>query len=252
MSIPLADLVSYLDDYLKVGEVPDSPDALNGLQVEGASDIVRVAVAVDACLATIAGAALWGAEILLVHHGLFWGPKVPMTGASFRRFAALIRHRIGVYSAHLPLDVHPDVGNNVLLADGLGIEADGTFGESHGIPIGIHGTLTTERDALMARIGEVLDVEPKLMPYCLWQTSRVGVLTGAGASCIAAAAKVGIDTLVTGEGPHHTALDAEEHGMNVIHAGHYATETLGVKALGEHLVEQFGVETQFIDHPTGL
>ena len=252
MSISLADLVNYLDDYLQIGELPDSPDAINGLQVDGAADVRRVAVAVDACLATIAGAALWGADLLLVHHGLFWGPRRSLTGTLYRRFSALVRHRIGVYAAHLPLDVHPGVGNNAQLASALGIEIEGKFGDEHGIPVGVYGALDVDRDELVARIRKALDVEPKVLPYGLWQTSRVGIVTGGGGTLVAEAAAADIDTFVTGEGPHYTALDAEEYGMNVIHAGHYATETLGVKALAKHLEAEFGVETQFIDHPTGL
>jgi dinuclear metal center YbgI/SA1388 family protein len=252
MSIALTELVKYLDEYLRIREVPDSPNALNGLQVEGAADVRRIAVAVDACLATIAGAALWGADILIVHHGLFWGAKTPMTGTQYRRFAALVRHRIGIYSAHLPLDIHPEVGNNAQLAKAIDLPTDGIFGIAHGIEVGLHGPLSVDRDELIARLQATLGVKPRLLPYGLWQTSRVGVCSGGGGVLVADAARAGIDTFVTGEGPHHTALDAEEYGMNVIHAGHYATETLGVKALAEHLRSAFGVDTQFIDHPTGL
>jgi dinuclear metal center YbgI/SA1388 family protein len=252
MSVPLSELAGYLDDYLSINDISDSEHALNGLQVEGAPDIRRVAVAVDACLATIAGAALWGADLLVVHHGMFWGGEAPLTGMQFRRFAALVRHRIGIYSAHIPLDVHPVVGNNVQLAKALDIPMDGTFAKAHGLEVGVHGALDIDRDDLMDRIRDALGVEPRILPYGLWQASRVGIITGSGGAYIAEAAAADIDTLITGEGPHHTALEAEEYGMNVIHAGHYATETVGVKALARHLEEQFGVETEFIDHPTGL
>ncbi len=252
MTVALGDLVGYLDEYLRVREVPDSPDALNGLQVEGSPDVRRVAVAVDACLATIAGAALWGADLLLVHHGLFWGPKSPITGTHYRRFSALVRHRIGVYSAHLPLDVHPEVGNNVVLARGVGLEVQGTFAKKLGVDAGVYGALEVERDELVARIRQLLGVEPKVLPFGLWQISRVGIVTGGGGQLVKEAAEAGIDTFITGEGPHYTALEAEEYGMNVIHAGHYATETLGVKALADHLKVKFGLQTEFIDHPTGL
>ena len=252
MSVALTELVSYLDDYLRTAEVPDSEGALNGLQVEGVQDITRIAVDVDACLATIAGAALWGADLLIVHHGLFWGAKAPLTGMEYRRFSALVRHRLGVYSSHLPLDIHPEVGNNVRLAAELGVPVEGHFGISNGIEAGVHGSLDLDRNELVERLTSVLGVEPRVLPYGLWRTSRVGIVTGGGGTLVAEAAKADIDTLITGEGPHHTALDAEEHGMNVIHAGHYATETVGVKALAKHLEEQFGVETEFVDHPTGL
>lgn len=252
MTVALPDVVSYLDEYLRIAEVPDSPDALNGLQVEGSADVRRVAVAVDACLATIAGAALWGADLLIVHHGLFWGPKAQVTGTHYRRLSALVRHRIGVYSAHIPLDVHPEVGNNPVLARGVGLQVEGTFGDAFGIKAGVYGTLEVERDELVARLSRFLGVEPKLLAFGLWQASRVGIVTGGGGKLVKEAAEAGIDTFVTGEGPHYTALEAEEYGMNVIHAGHYATETVGVKALAEHLKGKFGLQTEFIDHPTGL
>ena len=252
MTVALGDLVSYLDEYLRIHEIPDAPDALNGLQVEGSPDVRRVAVAVDACLATIAGAALWGAELLIVHHGLLWGPKTPITGTHYRRFSALVRHRIAVYSAHIPLDVHPEVGNNVVLARGLGLEIQGTFGDTLGTDAGVFGALEVERDELVARLKRFLGVEPKVLPFGLWQTARVGIVSGGGGKLVKDAAEAGVDTFITGEGPHYSALDAEEYGMNVIHAGHYATETLGVRALADHLKAKFELQTEFIDHPTGL
>ena len=252
MSMPLMDLVAHLNEYLRVDEVPDAPDALNGLQVEGANEVRRVAVAVDACLASIAGAALWGTDLLIVHHGLFWGPKAPITGTQYRRVSALVRHRIGLYSAHMPLDVHPEVGNNAVLAEELGVEIEGTFGDYHGGPAGIIGKLSMDREELTAALEEILGVAPKLLAHGLWQTDRVGIITGGGGSLIKEAARAGVDTFITGESPHYAALEAEEYGLNVLLGGHYATETLGVKALADHLADEFGLETQFIDHPTGL
>ena len=246
------DLVGHLNEYLQVDTVPDAPDALNGLQVEGPSDIRRVAVAVDACLATIAGAALWGTDLLIVHHGLFWGPKVPITGTQFRRVSALIRHKIGLYSAHIPLDVHPECGNNAVFARELEMEVEGTFGEYQGGPAGLVGSLSMDREDLVIRVEEILGVTPKLLSHGLWRTDRVGIITGGAGSLVKAAAEAGVDTFITGEGPHYAALEAEEYGLNVILGGHYATETLGVKALADHLEDEFGLETQFIDHPTGL
>ena len=254
MSVPLGDFVSYLNEYLRIDEIPDSKEALNGLQVEGAADIRRVAVAVDACLATIAGAALWGADIMLVHPGLFWGPKAPWTGGQYRRFSALVRHRIGVFSAHLPLDLHPEIGNNMMLAKAIGLQVTGTFGRQNGVDVGIFGRLEVDRSDLVQRIETALEIDsvPHVLEHGLWQTSTVGIITGGGGRFVKEAAHAGIDTFITGEGPHFSALEAEEFGMNVIHAGHYATEKLGVKALAAHVADKFGVETQFIDHPTGI
>ena len=252
MGVLLTDLVNHLNEYLRVDDIPDYGNAHNGLQVEGPSEVSRIAVGVDACLATIAGAALWGTDLLIVHHGLFWEEQIPITGTRFRRVSALIKHRMGLYASHLPLDVHPVVGNGVVLARKLGLDVEGTFADHNGVDIGVYGKLVMERDELIGRLEDILEVNTRLLPHGLWETGRVGIISGAGGSEVVNAAKAGVDTFITGEAPHHAALEAEEYGMNMILAGHYATETLGVEALAEHLREEFDLDTQFIDHPTGL
>lgn len=248
----LTELVSYLDDYLRVREVPDYPEALNGLQVENGGNVTRVGAAVDLCEATIQLAATQGVDLLLVHHGLFWGGLRPLVGPRQRRVAGLVRHNIALYGAHLPLDRHPDVGNNTLLARALGVALRGEFGEHDGVPIGVWGELSLERGALQQKIAAVLGTVPRLMPFGPAAVQRVGIITGAGGSKIPDAAAAGLDTYITGEGPHHTFFDAEELGLNVFYAGHYATETTGVKALAEHLSVKFRIPWVFLDHPTGL
>lgn len=248
----LAELVRYLDDYLRVREVRDYPDALNGLQVENAGQVTRIGAAVDLCEATVRLAATQGVDLLLVHHGLFWGGVRPIVGPRQRRLAGLVRHNIAVYSSHLPLDRHPEVGNNTLVARALGVVLRGEFGMHEGVPIGVWGELSIDRAALQQKIAAALGSIPRLMPFGPGVVRLVGVLTGAGGSMIADAAAAGLDTYVTGEGSHHTFFDAEELGMNVFYAGHYATETAGVKALAEHVSTRFGVPWVFLDHPTGL
>jgi len=248
----LAELVTYLDTYLRVRDVADDPEAMNGLQVENDGDVTRVAVAVDACEAVIEEAARGGADLLLVHHGLFWGPRATVTGRVHRKLRTLIRSGIAVYSAHVPLDLHPDVGNNAVLARLLGVAATGWWGEYKGAPIGVVGSLEVEREEVTRRLRTHLGVEPRVVAGGPERTSRVGVITGAGGSMIRQAYSAGIDTFVTGEGAHYTFFDAEELGVNVFFAGHYATETVGVRALGEHLTAAFGLPAMFIDHPTGM
>jgi dinuclear metal center YbgI/SA1388 family protein len=250
--VHLSQLVSYLDDYLRVREVPDYPEALNGLQVENAGEVTRVGAAVDLCEATVQLAAAQGADLLLVHHGLFWGGLRPLVGPRQRRVAGIVRHNIAVYSAHLPLDRHPDVGNNAVLAGALGVVLRGEFGKHEGVPIGVWGELHTERAALQQKIAAVLGAVPRLMPFGPAAVRLVGIITGAGGSMIADAAAAGLDTYITGEGPHHTFFDAEELGLNVFYAGHYATEVAGVKALAEHVSAKFRIPWVFLDHPTGL
>jgi len=248
----LDDVVRYLDPYLQLSNVPDDARALNGLQVANSGRIELIAAAVDACQATIDAAATRGAGLLLVHHGLFWGGLEPLTGRHGRRIRKLIERDLAVYSAHLPLDCHPEVGNNPVLARSLGIRGFVPFGEYQGFRVGVMGDLSVPRHDLVSALARLLQTTPHLLPTGPAQVKRVGIITGAGASHIAEAKEAGADTLVTGEGPHHSYFDAEESGINVIYAGHYATETVGVKALAAHLSVRFQVPWEFLDHPTGL
>jgi dinuclear metal center YbgI/SA1388 family protein len=250
--VRLDEIAAYLDAYLRVREVPDYPEAMNGLQVENGGTVTRVAVAVDACGAVINEAARLGADLLLVHHGLFWGPSLPVTGRVYRKLRSLVDSGTAVYSAHLPLDVHPEVGNNVILAGLLGVPVTAWWGEYKGSPIGVAGDLAVDRQELASRLERQLGASPRLIAGGPVRTARVGVITGAGGSMIRQAHDAGIDTFVTGEGAHHTYCEAEELGLNVYYAGHYATETVGVRALGEHLAARFSLPWSFIDHPTGL
>jgi dinuclear metal center YbgI/SA1388 family protein len=246
-------LVSYLDDYLRVAdEVADAPEALNGLQVENSGEVTRLAAAVDMCEATVRLAAEQHADCLLVHHGLFWGGLRPLAGPAYRRVAGLIKGNIALYAAHLPLDRHPQVGNNAVLARLLEIKVRGEFGAYHGAPIGVWGEYSGKRDELSWSLTRTLGTAPRLLPFGPERLQRVGIVTGAGGSMIPQAAAAGLDTYVTGEGQHWTFFDAEELGINVYYAGHYATETVGVKALAEHLSKKFDLPWVFLDHPTGL
>jgi dinuclear metal center YbgI/SA1388 family protein len=246
------ELVAYLNDYLAVRDVPDWKEAYNGLQVEGSHETRRVAVAVDACIATIARAVAGGANMLIVHHGLFWGAKAPITGAYYRRLSLLIKNDLALYSCHTPLDAHPEVGNNHLLARMLGLEPTGLFGEHEGVPLGVWAETELSRDTFAARVREALGVSPRVIATGPETVRRVGIITGGAGSMIRDASEKNLDTFLTGEGAHHTYFEAEERELNLLYAGHYATETVGVRALGDHLRARFGLETFFIDHPTGL
>jgi dinuclear metal center YbgI/SA1388 family protein len=246
------ELVKYLDDYLRIRDVPDSKNAENGLQVENTGTVGQIAVAVDASLATIEEAARRGCNLLLVHHGLFWDGRLPIRTRRYRKLRTLLAHDVAVYSAHLPLDVHPEVGNNAVLARELGISADGTFGSFDGAPLGVMGTLETDREELGRRLEVLLGGTVRVIAGGPQSIRRVGVITGGGGGMIDAAVSAGLDAYVTGEGAHHTYFDAVEGGINVYYGGHYATETWGVRALAAHIEAKFGVPWEFIDHPTGL
>ena len=248
----LRELTAYLDGYLRISEVADDASALNGLQVDNSGTVERVAVAVDACQATIEAAVQLGAHLLLVHHGLFWGGLQPITGRHASRIRRLVEADVAVYSAHLPLDAHPEVGNNAELARMLGVTDPVPFGEYHEQVIGVAGSLAVPREELVRRLRDALGGDPHVIATGPDTVQRVGIVTGGGGSMIAQARDAGLDTYVTGEGAHHTYFDAEEWRLNVIYAGHYLTETVGVRALGRHLEQRFGLPWDFIDHPTGL
>lgn len=252
MATSLPEVTDYLDRFLRVAEVPDSANALNGLQVAADGPIHKLAVAVDATEASIAAAAGDGADLLLVHHGLFWDGNQPVTGPRYRRLRALIEADMALYSAHLPLDVHPEVGNNAVLARRLGVDVEGTFGDYKGMAVGIRGGLDLRREALCARLDDLLGVRVKMIAGGPERIKTVGVLTGGGGSYVRDACEAGLDALITGEGSHHTYFEAMEGGINLYYGGHYATETWGVEALGAHLAERYALEWTFLDLPTGL
>ncbi|HEU4700600.1 MAG TPA: Nif3-like dinuclear metal center hexameric protein [Gemmatimonadales bacterium] len=263
--VALADVVGHLDAYLRIREIPDYQNALNGLEVENAGRIGSIIAAVDASQATIDGAvAAWARArdtqddpraappLLLVHHGLFWDGNQPVTGRRYRRLRALLANDVALYAAHIPLDIHPEVGNNAVLARRLGVEVEGWFGQYRNLPIGVHGRLQTTREELLSRLDALLDTRATLVPGGPAAVERVGIVTGAASDQLAHARDLGLDTFITGEGPHHTYFDAMEWGVNLVYAGHYATEQVGVQALAEHLGLTFQIPWEFHWHPTGL
>jgi dinuclear metal center YbgI/SA1388 family protein len=253
---PLADIVAYADEFLRIREVADERNAVNGLQVENKGTVTSIVAAVDASQATINGVP--SSSLLVVHHGLLWDGNIPVVGRRYRRISTLLENDVALYSAHIPLDLHPEVGNNVVLADRLGIEVEGWFGDYKGNPIGVWGFAPhrlTAREALVTEVNRALGTfspGARLIAGGPERISRVGIITGGAGSMIGEARSAGLDTYITGEGAHHTYFDAVEFGLNVVYAGHYATETLGVQALASHLGERFDLEWEFHDHPTGL
>lgn len=248
----LDDLVRFCDELLDVRSIRDAPDAWNGLQVANAGEVGRLAAAVDLCAATVRMAGEQGADFLIVHHGLLWGGARPLVGPQRLRIEGLLRNNIAVYSAHIPLDCHAELGNAAIIARELGVQVRGAFGTWREQPFGVWGELVMSRQALTDGLTRLLGLTPKAMLFGPATVRRIGVATGAGGSLIPEAAAAGLDTLITGEGTHHTYFDAEELGLNVYYGGHYATETFGVKALAQHLGTRFGLPWVFLDHPTGL
>jgi dinuclear metal center YbgI/SA1388 family protein len=253
-----AQLSAYLDTLLRTGEIPDYPNALNGLQLQNRGEITRVAAAVDFSSHTVDETIANDANFLIVHHGMFWGGVQSITGQVYSRLSRLLANDVAVYASHLPLDAHSSLGNNALLARELGLEPRAGFARFKTIEIGVSGnadmstTTLVERTRRFAASHGGSIVTTPFAPSR--RTTRWGICTGAGAdsNTLQEAVERGLDTLIVGEGPHHTAVLARDLGIVIIYAGHYATETLGVQALAAQLVTEFGIATVFIDAPTGL
>ncbi|HSH74451.1 MAG TPA: Nif3-like dinuclear metal center hexameric protein [Longimicrobiales bacterium] len=247
-------LIQYLGGYLEVATHPDDPAAMNGLQVGGRDEVRHIVAAVDASEASILEAVRLQADLMLVHHGLFWGGPQPLTGRLLRRVRPLIESGVALYSCHLPLDGHPEVGNSAVLARALGLTLEGRMGAYRDVEIGWHGRLDPALDApgLESRAEAALGGPARVLAGGPARIERVGVVTGSGGSFVEEAVGLGLDAFVTGEVRHATYFDAMELGIHVVLGGHYATETFGVKALCEHLAERFGLTWEFVDQPTGL
>jgi dinuclear metal center YbgI/SA1388 family protein len=254
----LDELVAYFDAELRTSEIPDSDAAVNGLQLENSGRVSRIAAAVDYSAQTVEGAVAAGATLLIVHHGMYWRGREALVGINLARLRGAIAADLAVYSSHIPLDVHPDLGNNALLARELGLRVDGSFGRYRDVEIGVTGSSDRDTAELFATV-KAFSARYGTEAVCTklprgHRTRRWAIITGAGASpeSLAEARERGVDALIVGEGPHHTAVEAMERGPVVMYGGHYATETLGVQALADRASKRFDVPWSFIDTPTGL
>ena len=254
----LATIIPWLDDALQTSATPDYSGALNGLQLEHTGPVRRIAAAVDISLRTVEQAVAADANLLIVHHGMFWSGAQPIRGTHHRKLKLLLDHDIAVYSSHLPLDRHETLGNNVLLAAALGLTPTTGWYAYKGVNIGTVAECdvsTRELAERVRRFSEDHDHHAVITPHDRSRrTRRVAICSGGGASTdsLREAIAIGADTLVVGEGPHHTAVDAEESGLVVMYAGHYATETLGVQALARAVSERWQLPWEFLPAPTGL
>ncbi|MBC8089412.1 MAG: Nif3-like dinuclear metal center hexameric protein [Phycisphaerae bacterium] len=256
--VALTAIVDALDRELRTRDVPDSSVALNGLQVANSGNVTSIAVAVDASLASIRAAAGCGADLLIVHHGLFWAGTQPLVGKNYERVHTLITNNIALYSTHIPLDMHASLGNNVLLAAALELTPNAPFARYKGVDIGVRGSCDEATDVIVQRAtayatsyGGTVRVS---VPTRGRRTRHWAICSGMGVSpeSLLEARLAGVDTLIVGEGTHHSAVDSAEQDICVVYAGHYATETLGVQALGKWIEQQFGIPWTFLLLPTGL
>lgn len=250
--MPRDELVRYLDAYLRIADIEDYGP--QGLQVEGRAEVNVIVGAVDAHLPCVDAALLEEADLMLVHHGILWGPARLLSGPYGLLVRTLMTANLNLYAAHLALDGHPDVGNNVELARRLGLEVADWWAPFNGVKIGVIATAPdgVKFDYLVDRFAKTVG-EPRLVqPFGPRLSEKVAILSGSGADEIEAAAALGCDTVVTGETSHVHFYTAQNLGVNLLYGGHYGTETVGVQALGEHLATRFGIEFRFVDLPTGV
>ncbi len=248
----LSEIVEYTNDYLRIAEIEDWANALNGLQIENSGRVTGIGAAVDVSTRVLTAAAKKDVNLLIVHHGLFWPGLQAVTGSLRRQLKIAFENDIALYSAHLPLDLHPKVGNNAQLAAALGLKSTKPFFEEKGELIGLKANLSISRDDLIRKLRKALGGPVKAFNRGPVKPKSIGIITGGAGSEIYRVAQERIDTFITGEAPHWAAVAAEELGINLFLGGHYATETFGVKALAAHLSSKFGLPFEFIDRPTGL
>ena len=249
----LPTIIDSLDSLLRTAEISDYPGAVNGLQIANSGKVSRIVAAVDACESVIFEASSVKGTLLIVHHGLFWNGAQPVTGAFRRKIKAALDGDLALYSSHLPLDLHPKFGNNALLAKAIGLTSCSPAMVLKGNAVGIMGTIKpTSRDRFSTILSKAVGGKVHLSPGGPPTIRKVLVVTGGAGGEVAQAAALGADAFVTGEGPHWSYTAAEEAGINLFYAGHYATETFGVKAVAAWISGKTRLPWSFLDHPTGL
>jgi dinuclear metal center YbgI/SA1388 family protein len=248
----LSEIVAYCDQYLRTCEIGDYENALNGLQLENSGRVKKIAAAVDFSTPTLEATATAGADLLVVHHGMFWSGLRPVTRALHRQLKIALDNDIAVYSVHLPLDLHPEIGNNVLLMQALGIENSESFLEEKGSLLGRRASAEIALAEIVKRLEKAVSGPVHVTEAGPQTSHQIGIITGGAGSLIEKVVEERIDTFITGEAPHWAAIAAQELGINLLLGGHYATETFGVKALAAHLAARFQLDQMFIDLPTGL
>jgi dinuclear metal center YbgI/SA1388 family protein len=248
----LDEVVVFLDQELNTASIEDYPGAMNGLQLTNGGEIGRIVAAVDASLPVIEEAAEGGPGLLIVHHGMFWQGMQPVTGAFYRKLKIALDAGLAIYSSHLPLDVHPNFGNNRLLCNAIGLEDPIPFFEHKGQLMGLRSTWKASLQTLVEALETAVSGPVHVCTAGPSENLRVGVITGGAGGEVMKAFACGIDTFVTGEGPHWSYTLAEELNINVLYGGHYATETLGVREIALAVAKRFDLPWKFINHPSGL
>tara|TARA_Y100000588_G_scaffold311241_1_gene337164 strand:- start:9176 stop:9931 length:756 start_codon:yes stop_codon:yes gene_type:complete len=243
----LSEITQYCDQRLKTHSISDFPGAANGLQLQNGGAVTKIGAAVDAGFIPFEKAVQNKVDFLIVHHGLFWEPAYPITEIRYKKYKLCLENNLAIYGAHLPLDCHPEIGNNVLLAKQLNLQQKSWFLEYEGTPIGLITNNSESRASLKAKLEKLFPAGITAIEKGSSEPNKVAIVTGSGASAISEITAEEVDTLITGELKQHVYNQAEELALNLYCCGHYATEVFGVKALAKEVAKKFQVEWEFIE-----
>ena len=241
------DIVNYCDQRTKISEIKDFPGSYNGLQLENSGEVLKIGAAVDAGLVPFQKAISTGIDFIITHHGLFWTPPIPLINSAFQKVKLCIDHNLAVYGSHLPLDCHPEIGNNAILAQKLQLEPIASFLPYEGVDIGLITKNTQSRKDLSNRLKSLFPMGINSMEFGSDTPSKIAILTGSGQSAVDKILDAGADTLITGELKQHHFNLAQELKLNLYACGHYATETFGVDALAQEVSAKFDLPYEFIE-----
>ncbi|MCX7871864.1 MAG: Nif3-like dinuclear metal center hexameric protein [Verrucomicrobiae bacterium] len=248
----LSNIVSFCNKLLKIGSFRDYEAAVNGLQLQNNGTVSKIGACVDISYQTAKLAADKQCDLLIVHHGMMWNALQTFTGKRYEMFKLLISNNIAVYSCHLPLDAHPKIGNNAILCKLLQFKNLKPFLSLKGQPIGFKTSTNIPRNLLKQKLEKILGTPPMLVPFGPEICKNIGIVSGGAGEDIKTAADEGVDTYITGEGPHWTFTTAQELEINIFYGGHYTTEQFGVKALAEKVSKKFNLPWEFLPAPSGL
>ena len=240
------DIVNYCDQRTKISVIKDFPGSYNGLQLENSGEVLKIGAAVDAGLVPFQKAISTGIDFIITHHGLFWTPPIPFINSAYQKVKLCIDHNLAVYGSHLPLDCHPEIGNNAILAQKLQLEPIASFLPYEGVDIGLITKNTQSRKDLSNRLESLFSKGINSMEFGTEKPSTIAILTGSGQSAVDKILDAGTDTLITGELKQHHFNLAQELKLNLYACGHYATETFGVDALALEVAEKFDLPYEFI------
>tara|TARA_B100002019_G_scaffold211198_2_gene183979 strand:- start:191 stop:946 length:756 start_codon:yes stop_codon:yes gene_type:complete len=245
--VDLQEVIKFCDHRVCSNEVPDFDGAQNGLQLENNGEITKIGASVDAGLVPFRLAVEKKIDLLICHHGLFWTPPVPLTGSNYEKLKLCIDGNLAIYSSHLPLDRHHEIGNNAILAGKLGLEPCGTFLPFQGLDIGLLTTSSYDRQELVERLYDLFPAGFHAMEYGMGMPEKIAILTGSGQSAVDKILGCGADTLITGELKQHHFNLAQELELNLYSCGHYATECFGVDALAKEISQKFDLPYEFVE-----